>query len=462
MYTRHPEGAIAVAMALAASVAGAEPVYGPGPYVLLDDALIARQERVTRRVTPPERLSEPVVTGPEDQCFQPYITVIRDASTGRFRIWYGVPENAGQSHLATMESEDGIHWIRPHQVLADPAPIQFGVSILDEGPGYAHPATRYKFGWWHGGGLQVAGSPDGLHWTRLGDGVVLPHNHDINCIYRDAVRDRYIALVSTYTEGASWTGSRRIPMQSSSPDLLHWSEPRVIIAPDERDEGETQYYCMDGLLQRGELLIGLLRVLPDDLPADEGGPVAGIGYTVLAWTRDGESWERDREAFMPRNPQPGSWDHAMTWGGCQLPVGDEVYIYYGGYAQGHKVNRFTERQIGLARMKRDRYVARSATSPRGTLATVPRRLNAAAMTLNASITGEVRVRVLGPDGHVWPGFGFDECRPLTGDGVALPVSWTRPLAELAGRTVAFEFALRHARLYAFDLVGAETRGGADR
>jgi len=63
---------------------------------------------------------------------------------------------------------------------------------------------------------------------------------------------------------------------------------------------------------------------------------------------------------------------------------------------------------------------------------------------------------------VWPGFGFDECRPLTGDGVALPVSWTRPLAELAGRTVAFEFALRHARLYAFDLVGAETRGGADR
>lgn len=462
MHRRCSGRAVLMGMVLTASLAAADPIYGPGPYVLLDDALIARQDRVTRRIMPPQRLPEPVVTGPEDQCFQPYVTVIRDTSTGRFRIWYGVPENAGQSHLATMESEDGVRWIRPHQILADPAPIQFGVSILDEGPDYANPATRYKFGWWHGGGLQVAGSPDGLQWTRLGDGVVLPHNHDINCIYRDAARDRYIALVSTYTEGDGWTGSRRIPMQSRSTDLLHWSEPRVIIAPDERDEGETQYYCMDGLLQRGELLIGLLRVLRDDLPADEGGPVAGIGYTVLAWTRDGENWERDREAFMPRNPQPGSWDHAMTWGGCQLPVDDEVFIYYGGYARGHKVNRFTERQIGLARMKRDRYVARAATSPRGTLATVPRRLDAAAMTLNASIDGEVRVQVLGPDGQALPGFGFDECQPLTGDGVALPVSWARPLSVLAGRTVAFEFALRHASLYAFDLVGSGARGGADR
>lgn len=37
----------------------------------------------------------------------------------------------------------------------------------------------------------------------------------------------------------------------------------------------------------------------------------------------------------------------MTWADCQLVVGDEMFIYYGGYARGHKVERFTERQIGL-------------------------------------------------------------------------------------------------------------------
>ena len=47
----------------------------------------------------------------------------------------------------------------------------------------------------------------------------------------------------------------------------------------------------------------------------------------------------------------------MTWIGYALPVGDEVYLYYGGYARGHKVEPDTERQIGLAKMKRDRYVA---------------------------------------------------------------------------------------------------------
>ena len=36
-----------------------------------------------------------------------------------------------------MESEDGIHWIRPHRVLDDPASINFGSSVIDEGPNFA-------------------------------------------------------------------------------------------------------------------------------------------------------------------------------------------------------------------------------------------------------------------------------------------------------------------------------------
>ncbi len=421
-----------------------------GPHLFIDDHLIARQEHLTRRVSHPERLPEPVVTGPEDKCFQPYVTVLRDPATGRFRLWYGVPGNAG-SRLGYMESEDGIHWIRPHRVLDDPAPIQFGVSIIDEGPDYPRPAERYKYGWWYGGGLSIAVSPDGLVWKPLVPGVVLPHNHDINSIFRDPIRSRYLAFVSSYTTGPTWTGQRRISMSSASDDLIHWRKPWAIFTPDDRDEGETQFYCMDGVLARGDLLIGLLKVLRDDLPADPGGPVAGIGYTVLAWSRDGEHWTRDREPFLPRDPKPGAWDHAMAWGDEQLIVGDETFIYYGGYARGHKIERFTERQIGLARLPRDRYVSREAGETRGLLRTPVVTFAASRMAVNAAVDGELRVRLLDAAGTPLPGCNWDDCRPVRGGSLAHPVTWRRPLSAARGRRLQIEFALRRGRLYGFDL-----------
>jgi len=281
-----------VAAVLLCALARAEtPVaLGPGPHLFLDDYLIAEQSGLTRVIVPPAKLPEPVVTGPRDKCFQPYLTVLRDPDSGRFRIWYGVPESAGQSHVAYMESPDGIHWERPHRQLPDPGPIQFGVSILDEGPAHPDPAARYKYGYWWGGGLRVAGSPDGLGWTPLAQDVVLAHNHDINSIFRDPLRNRYIAFVSNYTEGPTWSGQRRVPMSSVSDDLLHWREPWFIFTPDAQDEGETQFYCMDGVIARGDLLVGVTICLPirrgrrraSATPSSRGAAMASTGRATAS------------------------------------------------------------------------------------------------------------------------------------------------------------------------------------
>lgn len=434
---------------------GAAPLrLGRGPHLFLDERLIEASAHAARRVNRPARtLAGPVITAKEDGNFQPYVTVIRDPQTGRFRAWYDTPVNGSNSHLATMASADGIRWERPHRVLEDPAPIQFGASVIDEGPDYPDAARRYKFGWWKDGGLQVAGSPDGFSWKPLAPGVVLPHSHDINSIFRDDARHRYVAMVSSYTTGPTWTGQRRITTQSASQDLVHWQPAWRVITPDAHDEGETQFYCMAGLLARGEMLVGTLKVLRDDLPADPGGPAAGIGYTVLAWSHDGDHWTRDREPFLDRDPKPGAWDHAMSWIDCQLPVGDEVTLYYGGYARGHKVERFTERQIGLVRIPRDRYVAREAGETPGTLRTPPLTLDGDALTLNVDARGgEARVRILGEDSRPLP--GFEDPAPVTGDSLAAPVRWKQPLSALRGRPVRLEFTLRQARLFAFDLRGS--------
>ncbi len=286
----------------------------PGPHLLVDDLLVESSSNITRKVNMPVRdpaIPNPIVTGKEDGCFQPYMSVVRDPRTRRFRLWYGIrteDSNQARSHIGYLESEDGIRWIRPHRVLADPSTIQFGVSAIDEGPAFSNPAERFKYAWWHGGGLRIATSPDGLTWTPLSTDVLVAHNHDINGIYWDPLRNRYVATVSFHITGPTWSGTRRITKQSASHDLRRWAEPWVVLAPDDKlDQGETQFYAMDGYLARGDLILGMVKVLRDDLKADQPPDprdAYGIGYTTLAWTRDGEQWTRDREPFFDRHPQP--------------------------------------------------------------------------------------------------------------------------------------------------------------
>lgn len=432
----------------------------PGPHLLIDDYLIASSEQVTRVVVQPKRepaIPNPIVTGPEDKCFQPYLTVIRDEASGRYRMWYGASRedrNTGRSHLATMESEDGIHFIRPHRICETPE-IQFGSEVIDRGPAHPEPASRYVYSYWLDGGMRILKSPDGLTWQTLVPDVVLRQDHDITGIDWDPLRNTYVATVSTYITGAAWTGQRRTTMMSFSDDLVHWEEPWfVLTASDALDEGETQFYAMDGYLTRGPLRIGMVKILRDDLRAtgtSEGS--FGRAHTSLAWSRDGRTWVRDRAKYFEPDDDPAAWDHAHAWIDEQLIVGDQVYLYYGGYKQGHKMNRFEERQIGLVRIPLDRYVARRADAT-GLLSTVPILLDAGAkaLTINADASrGRVRVQVRGAQTkEVLPGFGFEACTPIASDGLRQSVQWSgADFASLAGKTVSLEFELQGADLYAF-------------
>ena len=438
---------------------------GPGPHLFVDDFLIEASTGLTRRVNCPQRdpaIPNPIITGPEDRNFQPYISVLRDPESGRFRTWFGTwtdAQDTAVAHVGYMESQDGVHWIRPVRILDDPAPIQFGNSVIDAGPDCPDPSRRYALAWWKDGGLKVATSPDGLTWTPLVPYPVLRHNHDINNIFRvrsdsdGPPRDRYVATISVYTTGPTWSGQRRATMQSVSDDLLHWEQPWYVLTPvDGEDEGETQFYAMDGHLIRGDLWLGLVKVLRDDLRAT-GTPEGsyGIGYTTLAWTRDGEHWVRDREPFFQPDPREGAWDHAHAWMDRQLVVGDEVFIYYCGYRNGHKVNRFEERQIGLVRMARDRYVSRDADHEPGVLRTPPLLLSAGPLTVNAEVTGELRVRVLDAAGQPLPGLDFDDCLPVRGDSLAHEVGWADGAALPTRVPVRLEFRVRSGRLYGFGL-----------
>ena len=392
--------------------------------------------------------------------FQPYVSVIRDPQTKRFRLYYNSTQDASRSHVAYMESADGVEFIRPHRELADPGGLKVGMGayVIDDGPAAVDPSRRYKLAF-EENGLFVSFSPDGLNWTPVSTKPVLKDFGDIIALSRDPIRKRYLLTckVSAQPEDGykgstpnAAEGTRRLVGQSVSDDCVKWTPARRIIAADGKDEGITEFYGIGQVIARGGLLIGLLKVLRDDLAAEPDGEKKGIGYTCLAWTRDGETWHRDREPFMDRNPTPGTWDRAMTWGDCLLPVDDEVFIYYGGYARGHKVERLKDRQIGFARLKRDRFVARQG----GKAAALP---NAAGLArrVKAECKCPCHGRASRAAGRAFrassTNFDFTDCTPIHGDNLTHAVRWKGELATLRDRPVQIEFALDDVKLYAFEL-----------
>ena len=308
--------------------------------------------------------------------------------------------------------------------------------------------------------MWVSFSADGLQFKEYDGNPVIPYRerggkniiNDIIDGCWDPLRKQYLVGCKIEADGYPGKphhlqkGFRRVVGQTISEDFINWRKPCFIVLPDPNN-GMEEFYGMQPMV-RGNLYIGFLRVLRDDLPADFAGPVMGIGWTELITSRDGEHWTRYQEPFIDRKMKSGTWDHAMAWVGDCVTVGGQEYIYYGGHSAGHKIG---ERQIGLARLRKNGFVSRDAGSDGGFLRTPLVILEAGFLTVNAKIEGEMLLRVLDEKGKPIPGFDWSDGAPIRGDSVAHRVSFKGHLADLAAQVVRLEFSLRDAQLYGFDL-----------
>ncbi len=473
------------------------------PQLFIDDYLIAESSNLVRTTHSPTRAMDHPILGWQAGTTTPYLTVLHDREAKQFRMWYN-RDGRPNGSIAYAESEDGINWKLPKLgVLGDDNRVlqisndfqaAYGVSVIDDGRDAPDPQHRFKMAWWAQAkpwpngdpGMRVAFSPDGIHWTPFAGNPVLadfgdvrfvddsrrPYGaSDIIDVFRDPYRQRYMAMVKTpavpsdgYAPGPKAAEYiRRLVSASASDDFVHWERPWRVVVPEAREEGLLEFYGVGGTFARGGLLIGFVRMLRDDLPATEGGPAEGIGYTTLVTSRDGEHWQRHDDVFFDRHPDPAAWDHAMAWIGSVVSVGDELYLYYGGYKQGHKIEPSRERQIGIARMPCDRFVSRDAADDRdGVLKTVaiqlPADVAAPRLVLNADCAdgGEIRVQLCDArTGAVVPGFGWDDCQPIDGDGHRLAVAWT-DVASLPSDATPAElrlvFQLKDVALYGFQIM----------
>ncbi len=413
---------------------------------------------------------------------QVYGTVIHDPEEGLFKAWYmNIPRTAAEkitvqgqrrpghaTLLSYATSKDGIMWEKPVLNLVDFEGSKAnnmvgrdmynpeGFSVLYE-PRDPNPARRYKaFYWDHGygpfvmhegleiygegerDGMYVAFSPDGIHWTPYEHNPVMKLGSDTGqVVLFDPRLQRYVAY------GRFGAGGRKVA-RSESPDFIHWSPPELVLAPDERDAPNTQFYGISVDLYEG-LYIGMLWMF-----WIESGSVGRIDFQ-LCHSRDGKNWLRDpeRAVFLPNGPE-GAWDWGDMRAACRSVIlPDKVLIYYSGSAAKHGLGGKLRigMEIGLATLRRDGWVSLDAGTQPGHLLTKPFVHPGSDLYLNADVSnGSVVAQFLDAESRPLPNFPASE--PISGEVLEHRVRFSEgQSASLAGRTVRLQLTLTRAKLF---------------
>lgn len=409
------------------------------------------------RVFPAPRPEKLTGTADFDLC-----TIIRDPGKGVFRAWARTwPLRERAFHF---ESGDGLEWLPT----GHSRPSGFGQWYYDareKDPARRHKsvACLEKKGGARNDRLMV--SPDGLKWKTLpgarwlGPGAEVSDTNN-NLFYNPFMGDYGIVCRKYWAD-------RRIALVSST-DLVNWSRPRLILQPDPLDPPLAQFYGMAVNLYRDEIFLGFPQLYR--APNDESGrpdiKMSGYIHSELAYSYDGRGWNRtDRRPVIPA-PGPGEFGAEGIYVNSALvrPGDGRIIVYSRGNRGLHDAvlrQRLPESSGGkwfglLAHSWRaDGFACLRAFSNRSMVRTrylVPR---SPELTLNIQLPfGEARARVVDDRDNPVPGYAFEDCLPLAGDGIRLPVRWRGKdgLSGVLGRKVRLEITFTSGGyLYALNL-----------
>ncbi len=450
-----------------------------------------------------------------------WVSVYKDPATGKLQMWYqaysgkGAEDKRFKSVVAYAESTDGINWVKPplklfpyqtrgfnveeSNIVLVGAPDGYGDRYANSvvvSPEEKDPARRYKmvFYDWAGGegekgvaGLNVAFSPDGIHWKRH-PGVLMklsfgakeqqPPFEDESVYFHlknddgrewrqwrypaslsdamdvlwDPMLQRYVIYGKMWINGPAGGINWKHGMgRSESPDFINWSKPQLVLYPDEKDPAELEFHTSPVFIRHG------IYLSLNQLFTRENGTIDN----ELISSRDGVHWDRTfaRQPLIVRGGKRFFDASFILTNGNPIPMGDELWFYYGG---NRGIVRFPNEDekdmppekatkygsgVGLAKIKVDRFVGiapdpkaalrnwnpndpdKKPEPPANTIGQVtlkPRDLTTfKTMKLNAKTEdgGAVRVEILNESGYRVRGFSRDEAKPISGDKVDFDVAW---------------------------------------
>ena len=206
----------------------------------------------------------------------------------------------------------------------------------------------------------------------------------------------------------------------TSAEGLEWSDAELLIAPDEQDRLDQQFYYLAVHRQEG-WRIGMLGSYPvHDQTMD----------IELCFSRDGRRWERPiRAPWVPRGPE-GTGDAGMVYAPNRLiPAGDDWLLLYTASPHRHNESRTqddsqVQAAVHAARFSRHRFLGLATRGAGvGMLWTRPFVLNGTELCVDARVEGRLRAELCDPFGAPLPGFDKGRFRVLSGDCTAHLLRW---------------------------------------
>jgi hypothetical protein len=475
--------------------------------LFIDDKFVAESSGVALHMNPPEKRGL-VLGGTEswdDYSLSSYGTVMEDQ--GKYRLWYGARSPAtpivdrARGRIMYAESEDGIHWRKPHLGLIEwngskannivmvATPESAGVVIDAKAP----PNERYKIVGRladksprspdgeapDGAGLYMYTSPDGLKWT-LHPKKVFPFDPDtLNMALYDQRTNKFLAYVRT------WNPLRRVGVVEVTDLMQPWPydksvpprDPKGLAGPtnaptsnipdafgtDKDDQPGTDFYTSSTVeYPWADDAYFMFPSAYRHYPEPPAGPFhnGGVLDTELAVSRDGRKFHRVSRLPYIGLGREGSLDSKGTYVLIGMLRRDgQIYQYYGGHDREHgdirpAVGVKHEGGLFLTVQRLDGFVSLDAGPAGGSFTTPVLTFQGSKLDLNmdASALGEIRVEIQGQDGKALKGFAFADSDALGLNDLSKTATWRKgssDVSTLAGKPVRLAFRLRAAKLYAF-------------
>lgn len=372
-----------------------------------DDVSIPFTQNLKLVMRSPQRHpANPVVKrGPEnsvdDWAVQFYGSVIRDRSTGKFRMWYVAVSKSERNdrmlprsapwRVAYAESDDGITWTKPNLGLVlsggntnnnlvklDPRIGVLNLKVLHD-PDDPNPNRRYKMGahvWTpksskrRNGTLAPFVSADGLTWKLATDAVpvdaelqesdtVIPplHFEPVGGLYK---WDGLFYLSGQNAIVASRPYHGRVSRTFISSDFAKWSQTNAIqfvrshqhhlLGPGKSRIGEQTHEGIS-VWNRANVLVGISGMWHgtkewNDVTIDLGFVVSNDGIRFR---------EPAHEHIFLKRGEDGDWDQGGLLQGQGFEnLGEQTLLYYGAWDPRVWENSPPRGGVGIATLPRDR------------------------------------------------------------------------------------------------------------
>jgi len=241
----------------------------------------------------------------------------------------------------------------------------------------------------------------------------------------------------------------RMIQRRESPDSIQWTDPELIIVPDENDPLHQEFYYL-AMQREDNWAIGFLgnyRCWEQTMDIE------------LCFSRDTHHWQRPlRGGWIPRGSVPETDCMSAYATNRMIDEGDTWLMLYQGGNCKHNwgLPEGVEEKVNVpmaARAPKGRLAGLKTTERMvGSLTLKPFNQSAEEITVDANIRGRLQAELRDPFGRPVEGYELNSCPPITGDSRCHVLRWEsgKTSADYRYDTVSLRLEIEDGTLYSID------------